>query len=197
MNELEHKFFKNRASFRSWLVKNHDKSPGLWMIFYKKHVNIEGIKYIEALEEALCFGWIDSLIRKIDEEQYARKFTPRMNVSKWSDVNKSLVIDLIKRGIMTEAGLQKIDIYLKTGSVDWEPKEIEEKKKQKELLVPEFILEEFSNNEPALINFTNLAQSHKKQYILWITSAKKEETIRRRMQEAIKILKENKKLGLK
>jgi len=167
------------------------------MIFYKKHVNIEGIKYIEALEEALCFGWIDSLIRKIDEEQYARKFTPRMNVSKWSDVNKSLVIDLIKRGIMTEAGLQKIDIYLKTGSVDWEPKEIEEKKKQKELLVPEFILEEFSNNEPALINFTNLAQSHKKQYILWITSAKKEETIRRRMQEAIEILKENKKLGLK
>ncbi|PKP03159.1 MAG: hypothetical protein CVU11_09350 [Bacteroidetes bacterium HGW-Bacteroidetes-6] len=192
MKELEHIYFINRVSFRDWLEKNHNKSFGIWMVFYKKHSDKECIKYNEALEEALCFGWIDSIIKKVDNDRYVRKFTPRINVSKWSDLNKRIVLSLIEEGKMTKAGLQKIDIYLKTGRVDWESKEL-----KKEFHIPDFILKTFAENEPALTNFNNLAGTHKRHYILWITSAKKEETILNRLKESIELLKENRKLGLK
>ncbi len=198
MKELEHIYFNSRESFRSWLEKNHNKSHGIWMIFYKKHVNIECIKYNEALEEALCFGWIDSIIKKVDDAQYVRKFTPRTNISKWSDLNKKIVLSLIKKGTMTKAGLEKIDIYLKTGRVDWGNTDLKKGKgKKEELDIPDFILKELSKNEPALTNFNNLAQSYKRNYILWITHAKKKETILNRLKESIELLKENRKLGLK
>ncbi len=167
------------------------------MIFYKKQRNIECIGYDEALEEALCFGWIDSIIKKVDEDQYVRKFTPRTNVSKWSDLNKRIVLTLIEKGKMTEAGLEKIDIYLKTGRVDWENKEAEENNEEKGFHVPDFILKAFSENEPALTNFNNLARTYKRHYVLWITNAKREETILNRLNESIGLLKENRKLGLK
>ena len=197
MTELEHMYFHNKESFRSWLEKNHDKSPGVWIIFYKKHVYIESIGNKEALEEALCFGWIDSLIKKIDNDQYVRKFTPRTNKAKWSGLNKKIVTALIKKGRMTEEGLKKIDIYLKTGSVDWENKDLKKEKDKKEFDAPEFILKEFAKNEPALTNFNNLAQTYKRHYVLWITSAKRKETVLNRLKESIELLKENKKLGLK
>ena len=197
MKELEQIYFNNRESFRNWLVKNHDKSPGIWMIFYKKHVNTECIEYREALEEALCFGWIDSIIKKVDEDQYLRKFTPRTNVSNWSDLNKKIVLSLIKKGRMTEAGLKKIDVYLEKGKVEWENKVTKEDPRKKELQVPDFITNAFAENEPALTNFNNLARSHKRNYILWITDAKREETILKRLNESIKLLKENRSLGLK
>ena len=196
MKELEYIHFRNKEEFRNWLQKNHDKSLCIWIIFYKKHVNIECIKYNEALEEALCFGWIDSIIKKIDNDQYARKFTPRTNTTKWSELNKKIVIALIKKGKMTEEGLKKIDIYLKTGKVDWENKELKEKE-TKEIDIPDFIMEEFAKNEPALTNFNNLAQTYKRHYILWIINAKREETIHNRLKESMELLKENKKLGLK
>lgn len=197
MKELEQIHFSTRESFRSWLEANHNKSLGIWIIFYKKHVNIECIAYNEALEEALCFGWIDSLIKRIDNNQYARKFTPRTNKTKWSEINKKLVTSLIKEGRMTEEGLKKIDIYLKTGSVNWESNDFEKEKSKKGFDVPDFIIKEFAENEPALVNFNNLAQTHKKQYVLWITSAKKEETILSRLRKSVELLKENSKLGLK
>lgn len=196
MKELDHIYFNNRESFRCWLEKNFDKSSGIWMIFYKKNVNINCIKYNEALEESLCFGWIDSIIKKIDNEKYARKFTPRTNISKWSELNKKIVIDLMKKGRMTEEGLKKIDIYLKTGNVDWNNTGSNDKG-TKEFNVPDFILEEFAENEPALTNFNNLAQTHKMHYILWIKNAKREETINKRLKESTELLKENKKLGLR
>ena len=167
------------------------------MIFYKKHVNIECIKYNEALEEALCFGWIDSIIKKVDDNQYLRKFTPRTNISRWSDLNKKIVLSLIEKGKMTEAGLVKIDSYLKKGRVDWVSKRSIKDNKEKELLVPDFILKAFAENEPALTNFEILPQTYKRHYVFWITNAKREETILNRLAESIKLLKENKKLGLK
>ncbi len=197
MKELEKIHFSTRESFRSWLVDNHDKSLGIWIIFYKKHVNIECVTYNEALEEALCFGWIDSLIKRIDNDKYARKFTPRTNKTKWSEINKKLVTALIKEDRMTEEGLKKIDIYLKTGSVNWENIDLKNEKYKKEFDVPDFILKEFAKNEPALVNFNNLAQTHKKHYVLWITSAKREKTILSRLKESVELLKENSKLGLK
>jgi len=197
MKELEQIHFSTHESFRSWLVDNHNKSLGIWIIFYKKHVNIECIAYNEALEEALCFGWIDSLIKRIDNDKYARKFTPRTNKTKWSEINKKLVTSLIKEGRMTEEGLKKIDIYIKTGSVNWESNELKKEKHKKEFDVPDFIIKEFAKNETALTNFNNLAQTHKKHYVLWITSAKREETILSRLKESVELLKENRKLGLK
>jgi len=197
MRELEHIFFKNKVSFRSWLEKNYNESLGIWMIFYKKHKNIESIKYNEALEEALCFGWVDSIIKKVDEDQYVRKFTPRTNISNWSELNKKTVLSLIEKGKMTEAGLKKIDIYLKTGKVDWKIKKSKIERKEKDFHAPDFVLEAFAKNEPALTNFNNLAQTYKRHYIIWITYAKREETIQKRLKESIELLKENKKLGLK
>jgi len=197
MGEFEHKYFDSRKSFRNWLEQNHNRSLGIWMIFYKNHVNIDCIEYSEALEEALCFGWIDSIIKKVDEDQYLRKFTPRTNISKWSDLNKKLVLLLINKDKMTEAGLRKIDVYLKTGKVDWDVKSLKRDKEKKEFHIPDFILKEFAKNQPALTNFNNLAQTYKRHYILWITNAKREATIKSRLKESIELLKENRKLGLK
>jgi uncharacterized protein YdeI (YjbR/CyaY-like superfamily) len=193
LNEIH---FPTQSSFHLWLETNYGKSPGIWLIFYKKHTGMECIQYREALEEALCFGWIDSLIKKIDDDRYARKFTPRTNAAKWSEINKKMVDALIKEGRMTEAGLNKIESYPKTGKVIWD---IEESapKRTKELETPEFILKTYAENEPALSHFLHLPQSCKKEYILWITSAKREETIFRRLNESVELLRENRKLGLK
>lgn len=196
MKDLEYIHFRKREEFRTWLQQNHYISPGIWMIFYKKHINTDCIKYFEALEEALCFGWIDSLIKKIDDVKYARKITPRTNTKKWSGLNKKIVSDLITKGKMTQAGLNKIDCYLKTGTVDWAVGKAKDML-TKEIEVPEFIRKELVKNEPALKNFYNLAPTFRRHYILWITSAKKEETVRKRLTESVSLLKENKKLGLK
>jgi uncharacterized protein YdeI (YjbR/CyaY-like superfamily) len=196
MTELDKIYFRNRDEFRNWLNKNHDTNPGIWIIFYKKHVNTECIEYNDVLEEALCFGWIDSLIKKIDDDKYARKITPRTDTQKWSELNKKKVLELIKKGKMTQAGLNKIDTYLKTGKVDW-PVNKSKKRELKEIDIPDFIIEELARNEPALINFNKLATTYKRHYILWITNARKEETTRNRLKESIGLLKENKKLGLK
>ena len=196
MKELEHKYFDSREAFRKWLQVNNDKSPGLWIKFYKKHLNIKCITYTEALEEALCFGWIDSIIKKIDDDQYVRKFTPRTNTANWSEINRKIVIRLIKEGRMTEAGLNKIDLYLKTGELRWDDNNLK-RKPEEPSEIPDYIIREFAQNEPALKNFNNLSRTFKRQYLLWITSAKREETRQSRLQESVGLLKENKKLGLK
>jgi uncharacterized protein YdeI (YjbR/CyaY-like superfamily) len=196
LKELQNISFRNREEFRNWLNKNHDKSPGIWVIFYKKRLNFDCIKYSELLEEVLCFGWIDSLIKKIDDDKYARKITPRTNTQKWSELNKKKVLELIKEGKMTQAGLNKTDNYLKTGKVDWQLNK-PDKKEFKKIDIPDFIIEELGKNEPALMNFNKLATTYKRHYIHWITNARKEDTIRSRLKESIGLLKENKKLGLK
>ncbi len=196
MKELKQIFFADRESFRNWLGKNHDKSPGIWMLFYKKHTNIETIKYKEALEEALCFGWIDSIIKRIDDAGYVRKFTPRINLGKWSDINIKIANEMISEGRMTEAGIRKFAVNSRTGEVSRQENKSEERV-VKEIDIPGFILNEFALNEPALKNFNNLPKTHKRHYILWITSARREETIQKRLKESITLLKDNNKLGLK
>jgi len=196
MKDLEFIHFKNRAEFRNWQQYHHATSPGIWMIFYRKNLNVECIEYNDALEEALCFGWIDSIIKKLDDNRYARKFTPRKNTTKWSEVNKKKIAELIKNGKMTQAGLDKIDISIKSGLVNKENTQ-PERKKVKEIETPDFIVQEFAKNEPALQNFSNLAPTYKRHYVLWITGAKREETVTARIKESIVLLKDNKKLGLK
>jgi uncharacterized protein YdeI (YjbR/CyaY-like superfamily) len=112
---------KTQAAWRRWLSKKHDKSSGVNFVHYKKDSGVRGVSYEEALDEALCFGWIDSTIRKIDELRYVHQFTPRKPGSFWSDVNKCKVAALIAKGKMTEHGAkflpskQAIEAAVKAG----------------------------------------------------------------------------------
>ena len=93
MNQV---YFKDRKEWREWLSKNHNIEAGIWLVYYKKETGRTSIEYDDSVEEALCFGWIDSIIKKIDEEKYVRKFTPRKPNSRWSESNKRRVEKMIK-----------------------------------------------------------------------------------------------------
>lgn len=95
---------KSRKEWREWLTKNHDKTTEIWLVYYKKHTGKPTIKYEEAVEEALCFGWIDGIEKRIDEERYAQRFTPRRKNSNWSESNIARYKKLVKQGLMTKAG---------------------------------------------------------------------------------------------
>jgi uncharacterized protein YdeI (YjbR/CyaY-like superfamily) len=182
--------FKNRNEWRLWLRKNHNKEMIVWLIYYKKHVNKKSVVQPEAVEEALCYGWIDSIVKRIDEERYIQKFTPRNEKSIWSDVNKKRVEKLINKGKMTEPGMEKIRIAKKNGSWNKIQNFTNIEKIPNELKIV------LSKNKIALSNFDQLASSHKKQYIYWIGTAKKEETRKRRSEKAVQLLVKNKKLGM-
>lgn len=196
MKNLEYIHFSSREEYRGWLERHYNISPGFWMVYYKKLSKVQSISYDEALEESLCFGWVDSIIKKIDEEKYSRKFTPRINTTNWSDYNKKKIGKLIESDKMTKAGLDKIDPAILSSILN-KDLPVSSKKQAQELKIPDFIIDEFSKNEPALENFNNLAPSHKREYVLWITNAKREATIQKRIKESISLLIENKKLGLR
>ena len=122
------------------------------------------ISYEDSLEEALCFGWVDSLIQKIDEEKYARKFTPRKPGSKWSELNKHLVAKLVKEGRMTEAGLAKVEFSLEEAP--------SARPKRPELPLPDWLKEGLMASPQAWENFSKLPPSHQRNYILWVSDAK-------------------------
>lgn len=139
----------------------------------------------------MCFGWIDSIIKRIDDEKYTRKFTPRKAKSRWSELNKERARKMIDEGKMTEAGLAKIREAKKSG--EW----YKTAARRKEFVIPRYMKEALAKNQKALANFNNLAKTYKRQYVGWITSAKREETRKRRLAEAIELLEKNEKLGMK
>ncbi len=110
MQEL---YFKTSQEWREWLSDNHNKESEVWLIFFKKEIGEPSIDYESSVEEALCFGWTDSIIKKIDESRYARKFTPRKDNSKWSKINKKRVARLIKSVRSTDVGLSKLKLRKK------------------------------------------------------------------------------------
>jgi uncharacterized protein YdeI (YjbR/CyaY-like superfamily) len=109
------------AEWRRWLERHHDTEPEAWLLIAKKHANRPGPSLVEATEEALCFGWIDSAMRPVDEERYVLRFTPRRAGSNWSEVNKARVERLIGEGRMTEAGLAKVEEAKRGGLWDRTP----------------------------------------------------------------------------
>lgn len=181
----------NREEWRSWLKENHDKEKEVWLIFYKKHTGKPVIPYDDAVEEALCFGWIDSIIKRMDDEKFSRKFTPRKADSKWSELNKKRVKKMIRESRMTEAGLVLINAAKKSGK--WE----QVISQPKELNMPPGIKDALSANRKVWENFNKLAPSYQRLYVGWITTAKKEETRQRRVKEVVELLAQGKKLGLK
>ncbi len=182
----------SRATWRAWLAANHDKVPEVWLVYYKEGTGKRGIDYESSLEEALCYGWIDSIIRKLDDTKYARKFTPRKNDSKWSVSNKNRVMKLIDAGMMTEYGLEKVEAAKLSGS--WE---IPVSKPVFDLTMPPEFEKALRNNPLASKQFEKMPLSHRKEYLLWIVTAKRPETRDRRIAEAIRMLAEGKQLGLR
>ncbi|MFC2083610.1 YdeI family protein [Bacteroidota bacterium] len=183
--------FKTSEGWRKWLVKNHNKESGIWMEFYKKKTGKKSIEYDFAVEEALCYGWIDSIIKRIDEEKYVIKFTPRKDNSNWSESNKKRVALLIKSKKMTEYGLEKIKAAKKNGQWDksvWSSKLFQ---------MPAEFKKALDKNKKALENFNKLAPSYQRHYIGWIVNAKREETKLKYVKESIALLEEGKKLGMK
>src|SRR5262249_47481240 len=128
--------------------------------------------------EALCFGWVDSIVKRIDDDKFAQKFTPRRDWTKWSALNKRRLRKLIREGRMTEAGLAKIDRVI----LDEEPKA---QQRKGDLDIPRFVKQALMANAKAWENFRNLAPSHRRGYLQWIMDTKKEETRQRRLREAV------------
>ena len=187
-NEL---YVTNRKNWRSWLEKNNDAAKEVWLIYYKKHVRQPSISYEASVEEALCFGWVDSIIKRLDEDRCARKFTPRKGDSVWSESNKKRAEKMIRDGRMAEAGMAKIREAQERG--EWS----KNRQVGRELIVPPFMQRSLAQNEKARLFFETLANSSKRQIIRWVSSAKKEETKARRLTEVVSLLEKNQKLGLK
>lgn len=185
---------KTRAAWRNWLEKNHASAQGIWFVYFKKESGKARVSYAEAVEEALCFGWIDSLPRKIDTERSALKFTPRKPKSVWSDLNKQRVARLIKDGQMTRAGQEKIDKAQQDGS--WNKLNTSNFHADSSSL-PEDLEKAFRGKRKALENFKSFAVSYRRQFLFWIDSAKQPATRAARVKQTVLMAAANKKPGLK
>jgi uncharacterized protein YdeI (YjbR/CyaY-like superfamily) len=185
-------YIRNRGEWRHWLGHNHDKEKkGIWLVFYKKGSGQSSLDYEDAVEEALCFGWIDSIIKKIDTEKYVRKFTPRKIDSRWSELNKKRAAKAMKEGKMTQHGLLKMEVAKKSGLWDKDGRPKMNMKIQEEFAYA------LKKNKKAEEFYNKLAPSYKKHFIGWIQSAKQPQTKNRRIKESIDLLVQGKKLGLK
>jgi len=161
------------------------------LIYYKKHTRQPSISYEASVGGALCFGWVDSVIKRLDDDRCARKFTPRKGDSVWSESNKKRAEKMIRDGSMTKAGMAKIREARERGQ--WS----KNRQVSRELIVPPFIQKSLAQNEKARLFFESLANSYKRQIIRWVSSVKKEETKARRLAEVISLLEKNQKLGPK
>jgi len=187
MDSAEMMYCSTREEWREWLAQNHDKSKGVWLIFYKKGSGKPRVPYDDAVEEALCFGWIDSIVKRIDEEKYAQKFTPRKPGSGWSGSNLARVERLITEGRMTEAGLSKYRAGMAADKVD----------KDRDISEPLGLLEALANNSKARAFFDKLTPAQKKWFFLWINDAKRDETRDKRIMESVELLAKGKMLSEK
>lgn len=181
-----------RGEWRRWLIENHrTEVEGIWLVYHKKQTGKGSLEYEESVDEALCFGWIDSIIKRIDAATYCRRFTPRKDSSRWSDSNRNRVERLIKEGAMTEFGLAKVEAAKRSGN--W----ARDSRPTLTLDVPQDFSEAQARNQRAKGFFEKLAPSHRKHFIAWIVTAKRPETRARRLQECLAFLGKGEKLGLK
>jgi len=180
---------RNVDEWRTWLAEHHDSEAEVWLIFHKHHTGVASIDYKDALDEALCFGWVDSLVKRLDDRRFARKFTPRRADSRWSTVNRQRYAALKASGRLKPAGLARAPTDRTYGP---RPPRLELPAK-----LPSYIQAALKKHPAALRYFEALAPSHRRRYIAWIESAKREETKTRRLRESIRLLAAGKVLGLK
>jgi len=185
MKELVKLEVAGRAAWRAWLQKNHASSPGVWLVYRKGAAAAKSIGYEDSVREALCFGWVDSLIRRLDAERYARKFTKRKATSTWSDSNIARWNELEAVGCLAAAGREAAPTAKRYAARPAIPD------------LPRYIRDALSLNGEAWTFFKTLPPSHRREFITWIHTAKRPETRERRILETIRLLQRNKKLGLK
>ncbi|HSE63154.1 MAG TPA: YdeI/OmpD-associated family protein [Thermoanaerobaculia bacterium] len=175
---------ETREEWRAWLAKHHGKESEIWLVYNKKQSGRPRVAYAEAVEEALCFGWIDGITKPMDENRYAQRFTPRREKSNWSPLNRQRFARLVNEGRMTPAGLARRPTR---SSVPARPPARS---------VPAYIRAALARNRAAERFFRELAPSYRRLYVRWIDSAKREETRQKRLREAISKLAQRRKPGL-
>jgi uncharacterized protein YdeI (YjbR/CyaY-like superfamily) len=180
---------RTRTRWRAWLTKHHASAAEIWLVFYKPHTRKRGVEYEDAVEEALCFGWVDSLVRRLDADRYARKFTPRKPDSRWSELNRRRYASLEKRGLLMAAGRANAP----TGKRSYTLRQ----RRPLDAPVPSDIRRALNANSAAARFFDSLAPSYRRAYVGWIDAAKRPETRERRLREAVMRLAKREKLGLK
>ena len=176
---------RTRAKWRAWLSKHHASSQGIWLVFHKKHTGIESVPYDDAVREALCFGWIDSLVKRLDDDRYLQKFTPRKPGSAWSDSNRKRWAELKSEGLLAPAGL----VASPTDKRYAPRPEIPE--------MPAYFAAAMKANPKARAFFLTLPRTERRHFVGWVHLAKRPETRAKRLRESIELLATGKKLGLK
>ena len=184
MNDIEDYCPSDKQDWRKWLELNHKKKEAVWLIVYKKKSSNSNLNWSESVDEALCFGWIDSVKKSIDIEKYKQYFTKRKAKSNWSKINKDKVKTLIDQGLMEEEGYKSIEIAKENGS--WTILDEVEA-----LVTPEDLKEEFANHKGAMEYFDSLSKSAKKILLYWVVSAKRKETRQKRIIEIVENASEN------
>ena len=175
---------KSRAEWRKWLEENHTRTEGVWLIIYKKGTGKPRVDYAEAVEEALCFGWIDSKGNKLDDERSMLWMAPRKAKTGWSKLNKERIEKLIKAKLMTPAGLAKINAAKKDGT--WNALDAIEA-----LEIALDLAKAFSKNKTAKEYFCAFPRSARRALLEWIASAKKPETRAKRIEETVTSAEKN------
>lgn len=177
-------YAKTRKDWRKWLEKNHQSETSVWLIIYKKDSDTPSVYYPEAVDEALCFGWIDSKPNKRDENSYYQFFAKRNPKSNWSKVNKDKVATLIAQGLMQTEGLKMVDIAKQNGT--WTALD-----EVDNITIPDDLRELFSKNKVALEHWEQFSRSSKRGILEWILNAKKPETRQKRIEETVTLAAKN------
>lgn len=174
---------RSRAEWRAWLERNHATAPEVWLVYAKKHSGKPTVRYAEAVEEAICFGWIDTTVHPLDADFYQQKFTPRTNLRNWSKINLDRFDRMVTEGRMTDAGRARrpADVAPPAPRLDARDP------------VPAFIRRTLSAHPAARRTFLALAPTYRRDYVRWIVEAKKPETRERRLAESIRRLEANRK----
>lgn len=177
-------YAKSRKEWRKWLEKNSETEKSVWLIFYNKLSKIKSVPYEEAVEEGLCFGWIDSVKYKRDDESSYQYFSPRKPKSNWSKSNRDRVKKLTEAGLMTESGQKLIDHAKKSGT--WDALVQVENS-----VIPEDLQKLFNKNKTAQKHFKAFSNSVKRMILEWILSAKRPETRAKRIEETVNLASKN------
>ena len=176
---------RTRERWRQWLARHHASSAGAWLVRHKQHTGVESMPYEDLVREALCFGWVDSLVKRLDNDRYAIKVTPRKPTSKWSDINRTRWKELEAAGRLTAPGLASAPTTNRYAPHPPIPR------------LPAYIARAFKANLKAWQHFQALAPTYRRDFVVWIHTAKLAETRDKRIRESIALLSAGKKLGLK
>jgi uncharacterized protein YdeI (YjbR/CyaY-like superfamily) len=176
---------RTRKAWRQWLAKHHASSAGVWLVRHKRHTGVSAMPYEDLVREALCFGWIDSLVKRLDDDRYAIKVTPRKPTSKWSTINRARWKELEAAGLLAAPGAAAAPTANRYSTHPPIPE------------LPAYVAQAFKANVAAWQHFQALAPSYRRHFVVWIHTAKRPETRDKRIRESVALLAAGRKLGLK